>query len=314
MTSAAMKIAVMGAGAVGCYYGALLARTGHAVTLIGRAHHVEAIQHDGLLLETMTFSERIAVAASTRAEAARDAQIVLFCVKSTDTYAAAAELAPYLDASAIVLSLQNGVDNAERLSRQLAQEIVPVAVYVASEMAGPGHVRHRGRGELVIGDTRRIDILCSLFEQAGIPIRVSPRIADELWAKLIVNCVYNALSGITRLPYGILMQEPGVPETMDAILSECLAIAKADGIAIPDGIRDAVFDIAHTAPNQISSTAQDLIRGRRTEIDHLNGYVVARGLAHGIPTPLNQLLQTLVKLEEAGEKRGKRRQGMDKTG
>ena len=292
------RIAVMGAGAVGCYYGGLLARAGHDVVLIGRESHVDAIRRNGLWLETTTFSERIAVSASTQAEAARAAQIVLFCVKSTDTPAAAVQLAPHLALSAIVLSLQNGLDNAERLRQRLPQEVIATAVYVAAEMAGPGHVRHHGRGELVIGETRHRQMLLALFGEAGIPARISPKIADDLWAKLIVNCVYNALSGITRLPYGQLVQTPGAPETMRAILAECLQVAAADGISVPADIDHTVSSIAQTMPHQYSSTAQDLRRGRRTEIDCLNGYVLARAQAHGINVPVNRLLHMLVKLQE----------------
>mgnify|MGYP000869714425 FL=1 len=292
------RIAVMGAGAVGCYYGGLLARAGHDVVLIGRESHVDAIRRNGLWLETTTFSERIAVSASTQAEAARAAQIVLFCVKSTDTPAAAVQLAPHLAPSAIVLSLQNGLDNAERLRQRLPQEVIATAVYVAAEMAGPGHVRHHGRGELVIGETRHRQMLLALFGEAGIPARISPKIADDLWAKLIVNCVYNALSGITRLPYGQLVQTPGAPETMRAILAECLQVAAADGISVPADIDHTVSSIAQTMPHQYSSTAQDLRRGRRTEIDCLNGYVLARAQAHGINVPVNRLLHMLVKLQE----------------
>lgn len=292
------RIAVMGAGAVGCYYGGLLARAGHDVVLIGRESHVDAIRRDGLWLETTTFSERIAVAASTQAEAAQAAHIVLFCVKSTDTPAAAAQLAPHLSPSAIVLSLQNGIDNAERLRQHLPQEVVATTVYVAAEMAGPGHMRHHGHGELVIGETRHCQMLLTLFGEAGIPARISPKISEDLWAKLIVNCVYNALSGITRLPYGQLVQTPGAPETMSAILAECLQVAAADGISVPADIQHTVSSIAQTMPHQYSSTAQDLRRGRRTEIDCLNGYVVARAQVHDIKVPVNRLLHMLVKLQE----------------
>lgn len=296
------RIAVMGAGAVGCYYGGLLARAGHDVVLIGRESHVDAIRRDGLWLETTTFSERIAVAASTQAEAARAAHIVLFCVKSTDTPAAAAQLAPHLASSAIVLSLQNGIDNAERLRQHLPQEVIATAVYVAAEMAGPGHMRHHGHGELVIGETRHRQMLLALFGEAGIPARISPKISEDLWAKLIVNCVYNALSGITRLPYGQLVQTPGAPETMSAILAECLQVAAADGISVPADIQHTVSSIAQTMPHQYSSTAQDLRRGRRTEIDCLNGYVVARAQVHDINVPVNRLLHMLVKLQENSAK------------
>lgn len=145
-----MKIAVMGAGAVGCYYGGMLARAGHAVVLVARPVHVEAIRQNGLLLDTQTFQERVQLQAETEARAVQGAQCVLFCVKSTDTESAGRAMAPYLGTDTVVLSLQNGVDNAERLQAVLQRPVLPAVVYVAAGMAGPGHVRHHGRGELVI--------------------------------------------------------------------------------------------------------------------------------------------------------------------
>src|SRR5882757_3469215 len=132
------RVAVLGAGAVGCYYGGMLARAGHSVVLIGRPTHVEAIVKDGLRFETKSFSENIKTKASTEASAVRGARLVLFCVKSTDTETAAAQIAPHLDADAIVVNLQNGVDNTERIQARVKQTVIPAAVYVASEMAGPG--------------------------------------------------------------------------------------------------------------------------------------------------------------------------------
>src|SRR5919198_893111 len=129
-----MQVAVMGAGAVGCYYGAMLARAGNPVTLIGRAQHVEAIRRNGLFIQTQTFQEHLAVRASTEPSAARGAALVLFCVKATDTEAAAKQLAPHLAPEALVLSLQNGVDNAERMRAVLKQPVFPAVVYVANEM------------------------------------------------------------------------------------------------------------------------------------------------------------------------------------
>src|SRR5437870_12538404 len=149
-------IAVMGAGAVGCYYGGMLARAGHDVTLIARAQHVEAVQKRGLRMETKAFDANVPMHASAEASGARGAKLVLFSVKPTDTERAGAALAPYVEPSAVVLSLQNGVDNAERLAATLGREVVPAVVYVAVEMAGPGHVRHHGRGELVRSEERRV--------------------------------------------------------------------------------------------------------------------------------------------------------------
>ena len=149
-----MKIAVMGAGAVGCYYGFKLARGGHDVVLIGRPQHVEAIKRQGLRLETQTFDEHVRVSASTEGSAVQGAQLVLFCVKSADTESGAAAIKPHLAPDALVLSLQNGVENADRLRALLQQEVIAAAVYVGTEMAGPGYVRHHGRGELIIEQSK----------------------------------------------------------------------------------------------------------------------------------------------------------------
>ncbi|WP_028230319.1 ketopantoate reductase family protein [Paraburkholderia mimosarum] len=296
-----MKVAVMGAGAVGCFFGGMLARAGHDVVLIGRPQHVEAIAREGLRIEARQFDERIGaphLTASTEASAVAGAELVLFCVKSTDTESAGAAIKPHLRADTLVLTLQNGADNAERLRTVIPQDVAAAVVYVATEIAGPGHVRHHGRGELVIEPSRASDAAARSLIEAGVPTEISPNVRGALWAKLIVNCAYNALSAITQLPYGRLVQGVGVSEAMHDIVAECVAVAQADGVTLPPDIEGAVTRIAQTMPGQYSSTAQDLARGKRSEIDHLNGYVVRRGVAKGVPTPANRLLQTLVHLIE----------------
>jgi 2-dehydropantoate 2-reductase len=294
-----MKIAVMGAGAVGCYYGGMLARAGHPVVLIGRPQHVEVIARDGLAMDTLSFKAQVPVQASTQASAVQGARLVLCCFKSTDTESAGTAMVPYLEPDAIVLSLQNGVDNAERLQAILQQVVAPAVVYVASEMAGPGRVKHHGRGELVIGPSACSDELVQLFAAAGVPVQISDNVSGALWAKLILNCVYNALSAITQMPYGRLAQGAGVEGVMRDVVDECLAVAQAAGITIPGDIREAVQHIARSMPSQLSSTAQDLARHKPSEIDHLNGYVINRGEALGIATPVNRVLHTLVRLLES---------------
>ena len=291
-----MRIAVMGAGAVGCYYGGMLARAGHEVVLVARAAHVEAVRRDGLLLDTLSFSERVRLQADTEPSGVQGAQCVLFCVKSTDTESAGQAMKPYLAPDAVVLSLQNGVDNAERLQTVLAHTVLPAVVYVAAGMAGPGHVRHHGRGELVIAPAPQSQAIAQTFAAAGIPVQVSDNVAGALWAKLVLNCVYNPLSALTGLAYGAIVDSPGlnVPRMMDDIVQECLAVAHAKGIALPAGTADAVLPLAASMPTQISSTAQDLARGRPTEIDHLNGYIVRQGEALGIPTPTHRALYALL--------------------
>jgi 2-dehydropantoate 2-reductase len=289
----------MGAGAVGCYYGAVLARAGHQVTLIGRPRHVEAVQRSGLRLETKNSDERIPVQASTEPAAARGAQLVLFSVKSTDTESAGKALAPHIGRDTPIVTLQNGVDNAERLAAALGREVIPAVVYTAVEMAGDGHVRHHGRGELVIGNGRDSEEIAGTFRAAGVPLEISDNVAGALWAKLVVDCAYNALSAITQLPYGRLVQSVGVPAVMQDVVEECLAVAKAARVNVPGDMHEATRRIAQTMPGQYSSTAQDLARGKKTEIDHLNGFVVRKGELLGTPTPVNRTLLALVKALES---------------
>jgi 2-dehydropantoate 2-reductase len=293
-----MKVAVMGAGAVGCYYGAMLARAGHEVVLIGRPSHVEAVKAQGLRLETQAFDEHVRMAASTEAGAVQGADLVLFCVKSTDTESAAAQIAPHLAPDALVLTLQNGVDNDARVRSVLSNDVAAAVVYVATEMAGPGHVRHHGRGELVIAPSRRSEEVARHLEAAGVPTQISGNVRGSLWAKLILNCAYNALSAVTQLPYGVLVKGTGVTDVIRDVVAECLAVAKAEGVDVVGDTGAAIRGIAQTMPSQYSSTAQDLARGKLSEIDHLNGLVVRRGEALGVPTPANRVLFVMVKLLE----------------
>ncbi len=294
-----MKIAVMGAGAVGCYYGGMLARSDHEVILIGRTRHVEAVRRDGLLMDTQSFREYVPIPASTEACAVKGAKLVLCCVKSTDSEISAAAMAPHLDADAFVLSLQNGVDNVERLQAHLNGPVAPAVVYVATEMAGPGHLKHHGRGELVIGSMAASYGLAKIFADAGVPVEISDNVTGALWAKLILNCAYNALSAITQLPYGRLVQGSGVEQLMRDVVQEGLSVAQAEGVTVPGEIWEAVQGIARTMPNQLSSTAQDLARGKHSEIDYINGHILRQGAARGIATPINRTLHTLIKLIEA---------------
>ncbi len=294
-----LTIAVMGAGAVGCYFGGMLARAGHHVTLIARAQHASAIARAGLRMETKTFDEHVAVGAGTDAAAAQTADLVLFSVKSTDTEAAGAQLKPHLRPDALVLCLQNGVDNADRLRTVLPpQQVAAAVVYVATEMAGPGHLKHHGRGELVIEPAARSGEVAGALVAAGIPTEISDNVRGALWAKLIINCAYNAISAIAQQPYGQNVQGAGIWDVMRDVVNECVAVAQADGVRLPGDMHQVVRKLVETMPTQVSSTAQDLARGKPTEIDFLNGLVVRRGQALGIPTPANRVLWALVKLLE----------------
>jgi 2-dehydropantoate 2-reductase len=226
------------------------------------------------------------------------ADLVLFCVKSGDTASAGREIAPFLKDSATILSLQNGVDNSARLQPLLRQAVVPAAVYVATEMAGPGHVLRHGRGDLVIGASAASESIAAQLSAAAIPTKVSDRVVDQLWAKLVINCAYNALSAVAQLPYGRLFDVDGIREVMRNVVEECAAVADALGVALPNDMYASVVALVTAMPDQYSSTAQDVARGRPSEIDFLHGYVVRKGTELNIPTPVNLTLHSMVKLKE----------------
>jgi 2-dehydropantoate 2-reductase len=305
-------VAVMGAGALGCYFGAVLARAGIPVTLIGRPAHVAAIRRDGLRFESRGVEQRIPIDASEDAAGVAGARLVLFCVKSSDTDAAARAIAPHLASDAVVLSLQNGVNNVERVRAQIKNDVFPALVYAAAQMTGPGAVRYTGGGRLIVGrlkafarpdgtDARLLADIAAFLVAAGIPVTISEHVEAELWTKLVMNCAYNAISALTGSPYGKMVEVPEIRAVMSEAVHEVVAVAAAKGIALPATIVDAAIKLADGMPTTISSTAQDMRLGKRTEIDHLNGYVVREGETLGIATPVNRTLDALVKLMERGK-------------
>jgi 2-dehydropantoate 2-reductase len=301
------RVAVVGAGAVGCYFGGMLARAGAPVTLIGRAQRVQAINRDGLFIDSIHFKERISISASTELAAVRDAELVLFSVKTVDTESTATLLAAYLAPETNVVSLQNGVDNAERMDFAAGIQAISAVVYIAAEMSGAGQVKHSGRGDLVIGNPvsnqgaseSELAEIAEAFKRAGVPCRISQNITLELWTKLIMNCAYNALSALSRARYGRLVDDAGSIEVMKQVVAEGVAVGNVAGVRLSaDKLIAAVVELGRVVPEALSSTAQDIARGKFTEIDSLNGFLVRRGAETGVPTPVNQTLHSLVKLLE----------------
>jgi 2-dehydropantoate 2-reductase len=297
------RIAVVGAGAVGGYFGGMLARAGAPVVMIGRAAFVEAARKTGLVLDTLQFKETVRVEASTDPAAARGADIVLFCVKTTDTESTARALAPLLPSSATLISLQNGVDNAEKI-RAAGIDAISAVVYVAASVPEPARVKHVGRGDLVVGPRdARTEKVAALFERAGVGCRISDNIDGELWTKLIWNCALNAISALGRAKYGQIAASEDARKLVEIAVNEVLAVATAahihlPGVETPQAGLAGALKIAAQMSGAISSTGQDLMRGKRTEIDSLNGYIARRGAELGVPTPVNHALFTLVKLAE----------------
>ncbi|HEY5070124.1 MAG TPA: 2-dehydropantoate 2-reductase [Candidatus Acidoferrum sp.] len=298
------NIAVVGAGAVGGYFGGLLARAGAPVTMIGRPAFVDAVNKNGLFLDTLQFQENIRVQASTEISAAAGADIILFCVKTTDNAATARQLAPLLTPGALVVSLQNGVDNVEQIRAAANLEVLPAVVYVAASVPEPGRIKHVGRGDLTLGPkTEKTERLATIFTRAGIPCRISDNIAGELWTKLLWNCALNAISALGRVKYGQIAASDDARQVVKSLVEEVFAVATAAGIRLV-GVEDAsaalagAIKVATQMSGALSSTAQDMLRGKHTEIDSLNGYISRRGAELVVPTPVNHALYTMIRLLE----------------
>src|SRR5947207_3550330 len=298
------RIAVVGAGAVGGYFGGRLAHAGAPVVMIGRKPFVDAVATNGLVLDSREIRERIRVEATTDINAVRDASVVLLCVKTTDTASAARDLAQHLDAKATVICLQNGVDNVDRIRQAANINPVAAAVYVAVSVPEPGYVKHLARGDLIIGpQSEETQNLQALFTRAGIPCQITDNIEGELWIKLLCNSALNAISALGNARYGQIAQNAEARQLMQRVVEEVLAVARATSVELPniadtnDGMA-AAMEIATQMTDAFSSTAQDLQRKRLTEIDSLNGYISRRGAELGVDVPVNHALFTLVKLVE----------------
>ena|SRR6516225_1639180 len=298
------RIAVVGAGAVGGYFGGMFVRAGAPTIFIGRRHFADAVNANGLVLDKSQGQERIRAEATIDMGAVGDCSLILFCVKSNDTVETAKQMAPFVRPDATVVCLQNGVDNAERVHAATNVVALSAAVYVAVSVPEPARVKHLARGDLIIGPpSERITELADLFAHAGIPCRISDNIEGELWLKLLRNCALNAISALGHVTYGEIAQSADAKKLMEQIVDEVLAVAGAARVVLPD-VHDrksgmvAAMEIATQMADAFSSTAQDLNRGRSTEIDALNGYISRRGAELGVPVPVNHALFTLVKLAE----------------
>jgi 2-dehydropantoate 2-reductase len=304
-------VVVLGAGAVGGYFGAMLARGGIDVTLIARPAAAEKIQRDGLFIDGVNFQEAVRLKATTDAAAAREADLVLFCVKTLDTESAAEILAPHLRPGATVISLQNGVENVARMRSAGGINALAAVVYVAASVPEPGRIKHAGRGDLVIGVQREgqppprdrqseLERIAAMFAKASVPCKIAENIDAELWSKLVLNCAGNAVTAIAQCSYGMAAREPSGRDLLLATAREAVDVARAAGIELSaDELVARGVKFAESMGDATSSTAQDLARKRKTEVDALNGVIVRRGNELGVPTPVNRTLAGLIKLIEA---------------
>ncbi|HEC56797.1 MAG TPA: 2-dehydropantoate 2-reductase [Candidatus Syntrophoarchaeum butanivorans] len=296
-----MKIVVMGAGAIGSLFGGLLALRGEDVLLVGRRSHVDAINSRGLKISGMT-DAIVHVRASTHPE---EGDLILFTVKSYDTEKAASSL--IINDDTIVLSLQNGLGNEEKIAEVVGREhVIGGVTSYGALFLEPGHVSHTGIGETVIGEldgsiTERVSRLSDLLNKAGIMTSVTDSIKRKIWEKLVVNVGINAITAITGVKNGKLLEIPQLRELMRYASLEAVEVGRKQGIDLGYDLIDRVEEVARRTAENRSSMLQDISRGKKTEIDAINGMIVRLGEEVGVDTPVNRILTLLVRGIEKSE-------------
>jgi 2-dehydropantoate 2-reductase len=290
---ARMRIVVMGSGGTGGYFGAKLARAGEDVTFVARGAHLAALRAEGLRIKSAVEGDwTMRAPAVERLDGLPPADLVLFCVKSFDTEEAAALIRPVVGAETGVLSIQNGVDNEEKLARVLgAGHVLGGAVRVFATIEAPGVIRHTFGGHLTFGEmdgreSARARALLTACQKASIPVELVADVTRALWEKYVFLTTHAGMTALTRCPAGVLRAVPEVREVYRRTVTEILAIGKAAGVKLDDAMLEQGFKFLDTvAPNAFSSLHHDLIHGKRLELEALHGHVVRLAERHRVPAP-----------------------------
>ena len=298
-----MRIAIVGAGGVGGYFGARLAAAGADVSFVARGAHLEAMRTNGLRVESPKGDVHLPrVTAVENPADIGPVDVVLFAVKLYDAEAAAALLPPLVGPSTIVIPLQNGVDAVDMVGRVVAREHVGGGVaYVAAVIAEPGLVRHTAMDHLIFGEldgsrTPRLEALQEACGRAGFQSTLSDHIRSDIWSKFVRLSVFSGMTAVTRSPMGVLRDDPDLMAMMQAAIMEGMKVAHAKGIELPSSTLNEVMTMVNgLPPNAKSSMLEDLERGKRLELPWLSGAVVRIGAEAGVLTPIHQFIATVLK-------------------
>lgn len=288
-----MRIGVVGAGGIGGYYGGRLARAGADVHFLARGAQLAALRGNGLRVRSIHGDFEVRVAAADDPAAIGPCEIVLFCVKSFDTETAAVALPPLLGPDTAVLSLQNGVDNEEKLAAAIGEEhVLAGAAYVLAFVAEPGVIAHvGGPGSIAFGEldgtrSQRAERLLEWCERAEIRAELVPNIRPLLWDKLAFICAQAGMTAACRLPIGAIRANPEAWRMFRRIEDEVVALAEAEGVQLPEETVDRHVAFAERLePEATSSLHHDLASGRRLELEALHGFVVRRARERDVPVP-----------------------------
>ncbi|HEU4651658.1 MAG TPA: 2-dehydropantoate 2-reductase [Croceibacterium sp.] len=302
-----MKVLILGAGAMGCLYGAALHRAGAEVEFVDvNQAHIDAINARGLELETRAGTELLPIPARLPGAIAEPVDLVVVFTKTFHTDAALAGIAAAIGPQTWLLSLQNGLGNDRRLAAHAAPKRILVgSSSLPSDLVGPGKVRSHGEGGSKLypafgGDPAFAGEICELLTRGGLPAVLEPEIHGAIWSKAIFNATMNPLCALTRRTPGFLGAHEESRALIHALVEEGVAVANASGVMIP---AQPIHDLTHVSvtdhANHEASMLQDVKAGRRTEVDAINGAIVEAGRTAGVATPLTETLWRLVKLEEA---------------
>jgi 2-dehydropantoate 2-reductase len=291
------QIVILGAGAIGSVYGAKLS-TQHDVTLVGGAAHVEAIQRDGLQIQGL-LSEALRLRAVTRLERIEPGTLILLTTKVNNNVAAIEPIVPLLTDGVTIVCVQNGL-YSEDLVKNLVKEralVLRAITQVGGVLVRPGVVDHTVAGYTLLEQHERSPAIAALLTAAGLDGRIIPDIKKEMWRKAIFNCVINPTTSLLGCEVGGIV-DPQLNGLKRQIIEECLAVAQADGVTFDDDFV-ALIDRVFAGARTIASMRQDLMKGRRTEIDHMNGAVARLGEQYGLPCPVNAALTTMIQYLES---------------
>jgi 2-dehydropantoate 2-reductase len=309
-----MKIGIVGSGAMGSVYGALLADAGNELWMLDRwQKHVEAMRAQGLRCEGASGDRTVRVNATTEAAAAGPCELVIVATKVMDIETAVRAALPMTGADTLVLAIQNGLGNVERLQRVLGAEnlLFGIAGGFGAEIVAPGHVHHNGMeainlAELAGGVTARLERVAKVWRGAGFTVNVYDDLWPVVWSKLVANVAFSAICTVTGMRVGQVRANAWAWGIACACVEEAVAVAAAKGIPLAyDDPVQWVSEFAGKIPNARPSMYQDVRAGRRCEIDSIHGGVVAEGRKAGVPTPTCALMVRLVKaLEAKGQTHG----------
>jgi len=296
-----VKISFIGAGAIGSLFGSLLKKGDIDVLLIGRQNHVNAIRKKGLFVSGIE-EFNVKIEASTNPHDAKDSDIIIITTKAYDTRNALLDILPILNNNVTVMSLQNGAGNLEEISKYVdKQNIIGAVTSMGAFLEAPGSLQFKGKGTTMIGaiseKNNNAKEIVKIFNSAGIKAEFTDNIKREIWSKVIINSAINSIASILDCENGILLDE-NLLELVREVTTEGNIILQKEGINISNNIYENTVNVIKNTSKNINSMLTDLRKGKRTEIDYINGKIIELGDKLDIPTPYNLALFNMIKFKE----------------